>query len=689
MLMKLLMLLCCLLAGIMTARPETIVLWTFNSPWPDGQATTGSLEPSSGWGYASVVGEIKTSFGTGDTAAGHDPAGTVDNSGWATEKYPSATNVNKSAGVRFDASTAEYEQINVSWEQRNSDTASRFTRFQYTLDGSEFVDGPVTQITTGSKFQHCTVNLAAISGAANNPMFGFRMVTEWESTALGTGAERFVATAGTNYSTSGTIRFDVVTVTGNLMPGGNNPPYISSLAPQTLRVGGASGPLPFTVMDAEDPAVALNLSINSSDPAVVPPESVQFAGSGPNRTIVVTAGTQEGTSIVQVTVMDQGGRSARTTFEVTVLPLNCEPVITQLGTTNLFANSSLTIPFKVGDPESVAELLSVHAYSSNQVLIPASGLTFGGSGSNRWLSIRPASGKSGVSPLFVEVSDGEKTAWTLFPLVVRPSAEMLLFDPFEYDDGSVVSNSAGLWYNRSGIEGQTQVVAGEIPLLITQTEDISIALPGGPYAVSNHTVLYASFRMRLPGLPKKATGPFAHFGSGNSMLGRLYVSTTNATSGRFRMLVSNGGGVPVGLNQDLESNTDLRVVLRYNIDLGQACLWVNPQSEQDQSAWADDSIDPTRISSFGFRQGSDMGGDLVVDDLRIGLSFAAVSSGHVPPVTRIINGHRSGNKLVLQWSNPGATLQYSFSPDGPFFDLASESPCMQELTGPGRFFRLK
>lgn len=687
--MKLPLLLCCLLAGAVTASSEVIVRWTFNSPWPDGSTTTGTLEPLTGSGYASVVGEITSTFSSGDTATGHDPAGSVDNSAWSTGKYPSATNVNKAAGVRFDASTADYEQINVSWEQRNSNTASRYTRFQYTLNGVEFLDGPVIQITEGSIFQHCTVSLAGVGAAANNPMFGFRLVTEWESTALGTGVDRFVATEGTNYSTSGTMRFDVVTVSGNLPPGGNNPPYISSIQPQTLRVEGTSAALPFTVMDAEDPAATLSLSANSSNPAVVPPEQVQFGGSGPNRTVVVKAGSQEGTATVQVIVTDQGGKSARTSFEVTVLPKNCAPIITQLTSTNLLANSTLNLPFQIGDSESAAGALSVIACSSNQALIPPSGLVLGGSGSNRWLTLHPAAGETGVSPIFIEVSDGEKTACTLFPVLVRPSAQVLLFDSFTYPDGAVISNSAGFWYNRSGIEGQTQVTAGELPLLITQTEDISAALPGGPYAVSNHTVLYASFRMMLPQLPKKATGPFAHFGSGSSMLGRLYVSTTNAASGHFRMLVSNGSGVPVILTEDLQTNTDYRIVLRYNIDRAQTCLWVNPQTELYKSASAEDALEPNRISSFGFRQGTDIGGDLIVDDLRIGLSFAAVLSSEVPPAPRLVTGHRSGDRLVLRWEHPGATLQYGFSPGGPFFDLTPISPCTQELSGSGRYFRLK
>ncbi len=688
--MKLFIFCLCLLAGVTPVRSETITRWYFNSTWPDGQVGIGTLDPSNGWGYALPEGEISTSFASGDTAAGRDPAGAVDNSAWSTTKYPAATNVNKTAGVRFHASTEGYSQITISWVQRNSSTASRFTRLQYSLDGVNFQDGPVFALTTGSVFTPCVVSLAGAPGTANNPWFAFRLVTEWQSTATGAGYDGYVATVdGSDYSTAGTMRFDAVAVSGTLLPGGNNPPVISAFPPQTLRVSQVGDPIGFTVLDAEDPASSLGLGAETSDPDVVPPGTIMFGGSGPNRTITVRAGTRPGSASVLVRVTDSGGKSASSSFTVTVLPANCEPVISPIPATNLLANTFVTIPFQVSDLESKAEMLAVQAWSSNTVLVPASGLLLGGSGSNRWLRVTPNPAEAGVAPIAVTVSDGAKTSTAVFPALVRPASEVLAFDPFAYSDGALSINSAGLWACHSGIPAQTQVANGEVSLSLTNTEDLALTLPGGPYVVSNRTVLYASFRLAMAALPRKGTGPLAHFGNGNSMLGRLYVSSTNATPGFYRMLISNGSGTPVELPKDLETNTYWRVVMRYDIDTATASFWINPRFDYDRDAWATDRIDASRVTYFGLRQGNDIGGDMVIDDVRVGLSFPAVTSTSVPVATKLLSAQRQGGQMILRWNHPAAVLQYGFSPLGPFSDSVAASPYTQNLSGVGRFFRLK
>src|SRR2546429_486870 len=131
-------------------RADTIVQWNFNSPVPDANVNTGTMAPSVGSGTASSVGGISTSFPPGDGA--HAPAGTSDNSGWQTSSYPSLTNNNKSAGVRFDIDTTGYENISIDWYQRHSATASRYCRLQYTLDGSTFIDSDPITISADSVF---------------------------------------------------------------------------------------------------------------------------------------------------------------------------------------------------------------------------------------------------------------------------------------------------------------------------------------------------------------------------------------------------------------------------------------------------------------------------------------------------------------------------------------------------------
>jgi len=205
--MRWLAVLCLLLAGLATASADTIALWNFNSPAPDGTAGTGSLQPATGVGYCTVQGDVATAFATGDAR----DAG-ADNSAVSVSHFPAATNLNRSAGLRFDVSTEGYEQITVTWCQRNSSSASKYVRLQYTLDGFNFQNSEVLAMAVDSMFTNRTVSFAGIAGVANNPAFGIRFVTEWERTATGSGAEAYVATAaGSTYGTAGHRRWGAST----------------------------------------------------------------------------------------------------------------------------------------------------------------------------------------------------------------------------------------------------------------------------------------------------------------------------------------------------------------------------------------------------------------------------------------------------------------------------------------------
>src|SRR6185503_7987852 len=107
-----------------------------------------------------------------------------------------------------------------------------------------------------------------------------------------------------------------------LIPGGNTPPTITTIANQTIRVTQSTGPLSFTVLDAEDPAASLALNAVSSNPSVIPENTVVFGGSGASRTVNATAGAQPGSATITVWVIDLGGKSNSTSFVVTVLPAN-------------------------------------------------------------------------------------------------------------------------------------------------------------------------------------------------------------------------------------------------------------------------------------------------------------------------------------------------------------------------------
>jgi hypothetical protein len=59
-----------------------------------------------------------------------------------------------------------------------------------------------------------TNSLTAISGVNNNTNFAFRFVSEFENTAANTANTNYVPANSSSYGTSGTMRYDMVTVSG-------------------------------------------------------------------------------------------------------------------------------------------------------------------------------------------------------------------------------------------------------------------------------------------------------------------------------------------------------------------------------------------------------------------------------------------------------------------------------------------
>jgi endonuclease/exonuclease/phosphatase family metal-dependent hydrolase len=197
---------------VLFTNPAVFAQWNFNSITPDGNTTTGTTTPSIGTGTAALVSGTTATFATGDTAL--DPAGSTDNSGWNTTTYPAQGTGNKIRGVQFTVSTAGRQNIVISWSSQSSPTGSKYGRFQYSTNGIDFVDFP-TAFTNGTSFTVKTNNLAAISGVNNNTNFAFRFVSEFESTATNTTNANYVpANSGSTYAGTGTMRYDMVTVSG-------------------------------------------------------------------------------------------------------------------------------------------------------------------------------------------------------------------------------------------------------------------------------------------------------------------------------------------------------------------------------------------------------------------------------------------------------------------------------------------
>jgi len=124
-----------------------------------------------------------------------------------------------------------------------------------------------------------------------------------------------------------------------------------------------------------------------------------------------------GNYTVSLTATDTFGLAGSATARIHV---NAPPAISNIGMRSVNEDTSTgPINFVIGDAETPAANLTLSATSSNPTLVPVSNIVFGGSGSNRTVTISPASNLSGSSTIGITVNDGSLTANSSFGLLVN------------------------------------------------------------------------------------------------------------------------------------------------------------------------------------------------------------------------------------------------------------------------------
>jgi hypothetical protein len=216
-----------------------LTIWSFNSIPPDESADTGTLQPAAGDGTARLLGALAASFGTVAGGKSSDTT-TADNSMLRLSSFPPQGTDNKTSGLEFRVSTARKRNIGLVWDQYNSASASRYWRVQYTTNGSEFLDHTVVSNTVaGTWLRNQFTSFGGVANVENNPNFGIRFVSEFESSATAAGEERYLAVSPTsNYSVSGTLWIDLVRVAGepdDTVAADDDPPVLIA----TLQPDGA------------------------------------------------------------------------------------------------------------------------------------------------------------------------------------------------------------------------------------------------------------------------------------------------------------------------------------------------------------------------------------------------------------------------------------------------------------------
>lgn len=204
----------CALALSTPVRAQVFAQWDFNSNPGDANTGTGIVTPSIGAGSLALVGGTTSTFASGASNGGSTDPNTTDDSGLNITTWAAQGTTNKERGVQFNVSTVGVQDISVTWDQRHSNTASEYVTFQYSINGSTFIDFATFQGTSGDTwFNGRSVDLSSISAVDNNPNFAFRVVQ-----SFGPGGTYEASNQASTYATTGTWRFDMVTIMATPVP---------------------------------------------------------------------------------------------------------------------------------------------------------------------------------------------------------------------------------------------------------------------------------------------------------------------------------------------------------------------------------------------------------------------------------------------------------------------------------------
>jgi hypothetical protein len=224
-----------ILAYVNLQAQINISQWNFNSNPADASTSTGSSTPSVGSGISSVIGGVAASFASGTSNGGSSDPATTDNTGYGLTTFPASGVGDKTAGYQFAVSTAGYQNIQINFDLRHSNTGSRFFTVQYTTNVTAsspvWVDFATDSTTAGDLWNNRTYNFTSITALNNNSHAAFRIVASFSPT---TG--NYIASSSTSsYATTGSWRLDMFTVKGTSAGGDTTKPIA-----QLMRVNSAT-----------------------------------------------------------------------------------------------------------------------------------------------------------------------------------------------------------------------------------------------------------------------------------------------------------------------------------------------------------------------------------------------------------------------------------------------------------------
>ncbi|MFN0011697.1 MAG: lamin tail domain-containing protein [Phycisphaerales bacterium] len=281
-----------------------IVFWNFN---------TDSTLPTTGTGTLTLINGVTGTFNAGSP---NDLA--IPNRAYNTTNYPAQGTGSGTSGVQFAASTVGFEQVIFKFDQRHSNTSSRYVQVIYSINGTTFQDAPngLFMAVDGDTWHtDRTIDFTNVAGVNNNPNFKVRVVSVFDPNLV----NAYSASRPASTYAGGTLRPDLVSISGEaLVP---TPPTGSPLASPSIVCAGSTVDLSVAAGIGQNPpstgiTVTANLSPiggSAAEPMLTFDDALFFLDD-----VVVPFNTTPGIKSIVFTVRDAQDRTSTTNALVSV-----------------------------------------------------------------------------------------------------------------------------------------------------------------------------------------------------------------------------------------------------------------------------------------------------------------------------------------------------------------------------------
>lgn len=204
---------------------QNIAQWNFDNTTP---AT--AMLPTTGSGTFTTIGGVVDNLTSNVMPAGNPTA--TGNLAYSIKTFPVTLTGSGTSGFQFNVSTVGFtDAINVTFDPRGSNTASRFQQYEYSINGGTtwIVFGNNGGLLTNSFTSTPMVTLIMPPNASNQPGFAFRIVSIFNPSGSDYSAVGYAATPVANYSAAGAWRIDNFTVSNGSLTLSTNQNQISGL----------------------------------------------------------------------------------------------------------------------------------------------------------------------------------------------------------------------------------------------------------------------------------------------------------------------------------------------------------------------------------------------------------------------------------------------------------------------------